>query len=67
MTEKLTAAELREQINSSSSGAREFIKNLFDEGTFLERGTYVKNGEGYFEGVVTGCGSVDGRPVFELD
>lgn len=64
MTEKLTAAELREQINSSSSGAREFIKNLFDEGTFLERGTYVKNGEGYFEGVVTGCGSVDGRPVF---
>ncbi len=64
MTEELTAAELRDQINGSSSGAREFIKNLFDEGTFLERGTYVKNGEGYFEGVVTGSGSVDGRPVF---
>lgn len=64
MAEKLTAAELRGQIECSSSGAREFINNLFDDGTFLERGTYVKNGEGYFEGVVTGGGSVDGRPVF---
>ena len=64
MANKFTASELREQINNSSSGAREFINNLFDDGTFLERGTYVKNGEGYFEGVVTGSGAVDGRPVF---
>lgn len=64
MSIKLTAAELREQINGSSSEAREFIKELFDEGTFLERGTYVKNGEGYFEGVITGSGSVEGRPIF---
>ena len=64
MSEKLTADELREQINVSSSEAREFIKELFDEGTFLERGTYVKNGEGYFEGVITGSGSVENRPVF---
>lgn len=59
-----SAAELREEINSSSCAARGFINALFDEGTFLERGTYVKRGEGYFEGVITGCGSVDGRPVF---
>ena len=64
MANKLTASELREQINGCSSGAREFIRNLFDDGTFLERGTYVKNGEGYFEGVITGSGSVEGRPVF---
>ena len=61
-----SAAELREEINNSSCAARGFINALFDEGTFLEKGTYVKRGEGYFEGVVTGCGSVDGRPVFSF-
>ena len=60
-----TAAELRDQIAASTASARNFLRSLFDEGTFLEFGTYVKNGEnGSFEGVITGCGAVDGRPVY---
>lgn len=61
-----SAASLREEIASSAASARSFLAGLFDEGTFLEIGTYVKNTAegGAFEGVVTGCGAVDGRPVF---
>ena len=59
-----TSAELREEINASSADARVLLSALFDEGTFLEFGTYVKQGEGNFEGVITGCGSVCGRPVY---
>ena len=60
-----SAASLREEIASSTGSARRFLGAFFDEGTFLEIGTYVKNGaDGVFEGVVTGCGAVDGRPVF---
>ncbi len=61
-----SAASLREEIAASTGDARAFLAGLFDEGTFLEIGTYVKNTkeDGCFEGVVTGCGSVDGRPVF---
>lgn len=59
-----TSAELREEINASSADARVLLSALFDEGTFLEFGTYVKQGEGNFEGVITGCGSVGGRPVY---
>lgn len=61
---KKTSAELREEINASSADARVLLSALFDEGTFLEFGTYVKQGEGNFEGVITGCGSVGGRPVY---
>ena len=59
-------AELREEIAHSSAYARRLLTELCDEGTFLEIGTYVKNsGDGNaFEGVVTGCGAVDGRPIF---
>lgn len=60
-----TAAELREKIAASSCDARKFIADFYDEGTFLESGTYIKNGaDGEFEGVITGCGAVDGRLVF---
>lgn len=59
-----TSAELREEVKASSADARVLLSSLFDEGTFLEFGTYVKYGEGNFEGVITGCGSVDGRPVY---
>ncbi len=61
-----SAAELRKEISSSDSSARRFISVLFDEGTFLETGTYTKNagGNNNFEGVITGCGAVDGRLVF---
>ncbi len=59
-----TSAELREEVKASSADARALLSSLFDEGTFLEFGTYVKYGEGNFEGVITGCGSVNGRPVY---
>lgn len=60
------AAALREEILSSASGARGFIAGLFDEGTFLETGTYTRNAgdDRNFEGVITGCGAVNGRLVF---
>ena len=61
---KKTSAELREEVKASSADARVLLSSLFDEGTFLEFGTYVKYGEGNFEGVITGCGAVDGRPVY---
>ncbi len=47
------------------------IASLFDEGTFVEIGKYVKasanefsNNESEFEGVITGYGAIDGRLVF---
>lgn len=60
----VSASDIRQEINSSSAKARETVKNLFDEGTFLEKGTYIKDGQGYLESVITGGGSVDLRPVF---
>lgn len=65
MTNRRSSAELREEISASSSEARRFISALFDEGTFLETGTYIRHDtESDFEGVITGCGAVDGRLVF---
>lgn len=63
-----TAAALREEILSSASGARGFIAGLFDEGTFLETGTYIRNAgdDRNFEGVITGCGAVNGPPCFRV-
>lgn len=47
------------------------IAALFDEGTFVETGKYVKasanefsNNASEFEGVITGYGAIDGRLVF---
>lgn len=64
--ERKSSAELREEIAASSAYGRRFLAALCDEGSFLEIGTYVKNrADGNaFEGVITGCGSVDGRPVY---
>lgn len=62
-----------EYLHTDAAGkadmAAELVKQLFDEGTFSEIGTYVKghsaaNTEQTVESVVTGYGSVDGRPVF---
>ncbi len=64
MAQRLSASDLRKEIAESSSGARRFISALFDEGSFLETGTYVRQGDKPFEGVITGCGAVDGRLVF---
>lgn len=51
-------------------GARERIERLLDAGSFAETGVFVRAravGDGarrpYGDGVVTGCGTVDGRPV----
>lgn len=62
-----------EYLHTDAAGkadmAAELVKQLFDEGTFSEIGAYVKghstaNAEQTVESVVTGYGSVDGRPVF---
>ena len=76
-----TASALRELLSESETisndsaetlSARGRIKALFDEGTFMESGTYVRrrNGEfdaeadDSFEGVICGWGSVNGRLTY---
>lgn len=69
-----TATELRTMIadEKNVSDARAVIASLFDEGTFVEIGTYVKrtvsefdiSHSSEFEGVITGYGAVDGRLTF---
>ena len=67
-----TVSELREELAVESS-ATSFIESLFDEGTFVQLGAYVKrattsadggDGASDFEGVITGYGAMDGRLVF---
>lgn len=63
---------LRDINASSATGAkdgfcaRSRIESLFDAGTFVEMGAYVrrKNNENEFEGVICGYGSVGGKLVF---
>lgn len=52
---------------------RERISKLLDEGSFMELGKYVQNSNAVYgfkdtsaptDGVITGFGSVDGRPVY---
>ena len=76
-----TASALRELLSESETisndsaetlSARGRINALFDEGTFMESGTYVRrrNGEfdaeadDSFEGVICGWGSVNGRLTY---
>lgn len=68
-----TAAELRDKLLSESSTAREIISSLFDTGTFVELGAYVKRAlteydseksNGDFEGVITGYGAVNGQLIY---
>lgn len=82
-TEVKTASALRallnatdaESVSSAKDGkgsARERIKALFDEGTFVETGAYVTrrisefetDAPDVFEGVICGWGSVNGRLVY---
>ncbi len=67
-----TVSELREQLNAESQ-ANSFIESLFDEGTFVQLGAYVKQSTtaadtgdkaSDFEGVITGYGAIDGRLIF---
>ncbi len=63
--------KLRTSIEADSSPARKRLEMLFDEGTFVEIGAFVKQRPSEFgkteaaaEGVVTGYGSVAGTLVF---
>ena len=64
---KTTALKkLRESIETASGSARKRLAMLFDEGTFVEIGAFVKQRPSEFgvaeaaaEGVVTGYGSVN--------
>ena len=67
-----SVSELREELAAEST-ANSFIGSLFDEGTFVQLGAYVKrcttsadSGDkaSDFEGVITGYGAMDGRLVF---
>ncbi|MFH1039113.1 MAG: carboxyl transferase domain-containing protein [PVC group bacterium] len=66
------AAGIEKQHQKGKLTARERLALLFDEGTFVELDAFVKHRCTYFgmekkeapgEGVVTGYGQVDGRPV----
>lgn len=79
-----TAADLRQLLNDSSSNAASIIKDdgtlsardrvisIFDDGTFVETGAFMKRRKtefdsaslDSFEGVITGYGAVDGRLIF---
>lgn len=73
---KITDADGAANAKLASAGKStgiERMKMLFDEGTFVEIGAYVRRrvteldavlGTGEYEGVVTGYGSVDGILVF---
>ncbi|HHW24906.1 MAG TPA: hypothetical protein GXX22_05565 [Clostridiales bacterium] len=66
-----SASELR-ALRGVSGQADGIIAELFDPGTFVETGVYVKRtselvpteGASEFEGVITGYGAIDGRLVF---
>lgn len=63
---------LRDIDNASAAGAkngfcaRSRIETLFDEGTFVEIGAYVrrKSYENEFEGVICGYGAINGKLTF---
>lgn len=66
-----SASELR-ALREVSGHAGNIIAELFDSGTFVETGVYVKRsselvpteGASEFEGVITGYGAIGGRLVF---
>ncbi len=69
-TKLKNASQLRDELLSSETDARRSVNALFDEGTFVELGAYVRRsadefGTGDdFEGVITGYGAINGRLVF---
>ena len=75
ITELINKREEIEQasvsLDSNNLSARERLKNLFDDGTFVEIGAFVKQKPTEFhqtaaaaEGVITGYGAVHGKLVF---
>ena len=71
-TEKQNALERYEELLASGGAAYDRLNRLFDPGTFVELGRFVKRSTTSFdkdpgtefEGVVTGYGAVDGKLVF---
>ncbi len=63
-----TASELRGLLAETTTEARNIVSSIFDEGTFVELGSYVKRANAEdgndFESVVCGCGAIDGRLVY---
>ena len=69
-----SAADLRAELaKAGNTDARNQLKSLFDDNTFVETSAYMQRGisdflstEGskVFEGVISGYGSIDGRLVF---
>ena len=55
------AAGVEKQKKSGKMTARERVNLLLDDGSFLEQSMLVADA-----GVVTGCGTVDGRPVYVI-
>lgn len=70
--EPKTAEELKSLLSNEKSEARRLLGLLFDAGTFVELGAYVRRAseessgfsDSEFEAVVTGYGAVRGRLVF---
>ncbi len=70
-TIKQKTLEEYEALFNKESAAYSRINSLFDAGTFVELGRFVKcgcselsNGESDFEGVITGYGAIEGKLVF---
>lgn len=67
-----TVSELRDLLMADTGSARSVINALFDDGTFVELGAYVRRMAteydtdlaAEFEGVITGYGAIEGRLVF---
>ena len=53
-----SVAELRAQYESEASSAKERIKSLFDEGTFVEIGTFAHSEAGERSGGGGGLGGL---------
>ncbi|MBQ4110804.1 MAG: methylmalonyl-CoA carboxyltransferase [Clostridia bacterium] len=76
LSEKETAVsgggkdKIAQQHKAGKKTARERVAMLFDEGTFVETDTFLKNrnplsgSSNYADGVVAGYGTVDGRLVY---
>ena len=71
-TNRKSVSELR-AVLSKGSAASKLINGLYDDGTFVQLGAFIKrnttaadegDGASEFEGVITGYGAVDGRLVF---
>ena len=66
LKELLAESDAKAVAPAGNLTARGRLEALFDEGTFMENGAYVRRGDkdDAFEGVICGWGAVSGRLVF---